>query len=158
MKKVFVSTSFAHVIDATSGKVLPSFRSSIEGILKSLRHDTQAKVYCPLEDEGWQTLVNKPAEIGLKHDMQALDEADTLLALVHDQPTAGAEFEIGYFVAKRKPVVLAMEAGKTLAHFNQALVAVGLVTLITYDNAEALAKQLTVALNAPAEPLAAATA
>jgi nucleoside 2-deoxyribosyltransferase len=152
MKNVFLSTSFSHVIDAETGKVLPEFRAKIEHILHNLRTEAQVKVYCDMEDEKWRMPGGLP-ERGVAKDMSTLDSADLLLALVEEHPSVGVEFEIGYMVAKAKPVILAMHAGGKLATFNQGLVSAGLVTLITYDDASSLARQLAIAVNAPDEAL-----
>jgi nucleoside 2-deoxyribosyltransferase len=152
MKNVFLSTSFPHVIDADTNKVVPEFRRKLEEILHSLRSETKVKVFCDMEDEHWKMPGGLP-ERGVAKDVATLDEADLLLALVEDHPSVGVEFEIGYMVAKNKPVVLAMHADAQLAHFNQGLVSAGLVTLITYDDASSLARQLAIAVNASEEAL-----
>ena len=154
MKNVFLAISFAHVIDAGSGKVIPEFRQKVEAILHSLRTEAQVKVYCDLEDAKWRMSKGLP-ERGAVKDMRTLDEADLLLCLVGEHPSVGAEFEMGYMVAKGKPVLLAMHVNGQLASFNQGLVSAGLVTLITYDDASSLAKQLAIAVNAPQEVITA---
>lgn len=134
--------------------MLPDFRHNVESVLKSLRKDMGVKVFCALEDEGWKMDLEVPAEVGIKRDLLAVNEADVLLVLVHEQPSVGAQFEIGYMVAKGKPVVLAMEAGGNMAYFNEGLVGAGLVTLITYDDPASLSQQLAIAIHAPEEELA----
>jgi nucleoside 2-deoxyribosyltransferase len=156
MKNVFLSVSFSHIINADTGKVLSEFRQKIEQILHSLRTEAKVKVYCDLEDEKRHMPGGLP-ERGVARDMSTLDNADLLLALVEAHPTVGVEFEMGYMVAKGKPVILAMQAGGQLAFFNQGLVSAGLVTLITYDDASSLAQQLAIAVNAPNEAIATAT-
>jgi nucleoside 2-deoxyribosyltransferase len=153
MKNIFLSTSFAHVIDADSGQVIPEFRKKIEEILHSLRTEAKVKVFCDMEDEKWRMPGGLP-ERGIVKDINTLQEADLLLALVSEHPSVGVEFEMGYMVAKGKPVLLAMHADAQLAHFNQGLVSAGLVTLVTYDDASSLARQLAIAVNAPQEVLA----
>lgn len=155
MKNVFLSTSFAHVIDANTGRVLPEFRAKIEAILHSLRTEAKVKVFCDMEDEKWRMPGGLP-ERGITKDINTLKNADVLLALVSELPSVGVEFEMGYMVAKGKPVLLAMHANAQLAHFNQGLVSAGLVTLLTYDDASSLARQLAIAVHAPAEVLTAA--
>lgn len=154
MKNVFLATSFAHVIDAATGNVIPEFRKKVEEILQSLRTEAEVKVYCDLEDAEWHMPGGLPERAAIK-DINTLEEADLLLCLVAEHPSVGAEFEIGYMVAKGKPVLLAMSAKGQLANFNQGLISAGLVTLVTYDDASSLAKQLAVAVNAPKEVLTA---
>jgi nucleoside 2-deoxyribosyltransferase len=156
MKNVFLSVSFSHIINADTGKVLPEFRQKVEQILHSLRTEAHVKVYCDMEDEKWHMPGGLP-ERGVSKDMSTLDNADLLLALVEEHPSVGVEFEMGYMVAKSRPVILAMQAGNKLAFFNQGLVSAGLVTLITYDDASSLAQQLAIAVNAPDEAIATTT-
>jgi len=153
MKKLLLSTSFSHVINAETGEVLPDFRSKVEQILHSLRTEAKVSVYCDMEAEKWKMPHGLP-ERGLSKDMTALNEADLLLALVEEHPSVGAEFEMGYMAAKGKPVILAMHNSGHLAIFNQGLVSAGIVTLITYDDASSLARQLAIAVNAPEDELA----
>jgi nucleoside 2-deoxyribosyltransferase len=130
--------------------VAPEFRQFIEGLLQTLRTE-DLEVFAAIEHEGWMLSSNVPPEVGVQKDIAELDAADVLVALVDDKPSAGVQFELGYAVAKEKQAVLAHTAGATLAYFNQGLVSAGLVTIVSYDQPDALAAQLTVAINAPAE-------
>jgi hypothetical protein len=148
MKRVCLTTSFAHVVTYDTGTVLPEFRANVEGVLKSLRADADVEVFCALEAAGWKISTLLP-ELSVHTDIDELDAADMLIALMYDQPSVEVQFEIGYMVAKGKPVVLAMQAGSQMAYFNQGLVSGGLATLITYDDPPMLAKQLAIAVHAP---------
>jgi nucleoside 2-deoxyribosyltransferase len=154
MKKVFLSTAFSHKVDYQTGAVVPEFRAAVAQILKALREEAKVEVYCALEATGWKMAADDLPEVGVQKDLAELDAADELLALVHEQPSVGVQFEIGYAVAKGKPVILAMEAGGKLAYFNQGVVSIGLVTLVTYDDASSLIKQLAIAVHAPEEEVA----
>ncbi|HLZ15151.1 MAG TPA: nucleoside 2-deoxyribosyltransferase [Candidatus Saccharimonadales bacterium] len=154
MKRVFLSTSFSHKVDYASGEVLPDFRKELEQLLRGLRGQANIEVFCAMEHEKWKINAGVPPEVGIEKDLAEIDRADVLVALVHDQPSVGVQFEIGYCVAKGKPVLLAMQSGNKLAYFNHGLVSAGLVTLITYDDSASLVRQLTVALNVPGEELA----
>jgi nucleoside 2-deoxyribosyltransferase len=152
MKKIFLSTTITNQLDSKTGMVLPAFKAELQAVLKELRKQPDVEVFCAAEDGGWKFTAEVPAE-GVVHDIAHVDAADILVAIVHDAISAGVQFEIGYAVAKQKPVVLAMEAGHELAYFNKGLVGAGLVTLVAYDAAASLATQLPIAVNAPADPL-----
>ena len=83
---------------------MPAFRTLIETILKGLR-DGSLKVFAAVEYEDWTVKDSVPPEIGLQRDIVEIDEADVLVTLVHDKPSAGVQFEIGYAVAKGKQVI-----------------------------------------------------
>lgn len=155
MKRVFLSTSFSSQVNYDTGEVLPEFRAGLEKVLKVLREQPDIEVFCAIEDEGWK-ISDAPADTGVTYDIGQVDTADILVALMEDKPSAGVQFEIGYAVAKGKRVILAAKAGKELAYFNQGLVSSGLVTYIAYDSAQSLITQLPIAVNAPADQLAAA--
>lgn len=150
MKKVFLSTSFSGKVDYATGDVDPAFRKEIEAMLIELRKSGDLDVFCAVEDEKWN-IGNTPPEVGVKADLERLDEAEVLLALVEEVISAGVQFELGYAVAKGKQVILASAIGAKVAYFNQGVVSNGMMTLITYDNVSTLIKQLDVALHAPAE-------
>lgn len=150
MKKVFLSTSFSGKVDYASGAVDADFRKEIETVLEALRHTGDLEAFCAVEDEGWN-INNTPPEVGVKHDLDKLDEADVLLALVEEVISAGVQFELGYAVAKGKQVILASNTTAKVAYFNQGVVSNGMMTLVTYDNLAGLIKQLDVALHAPTE-------
>lgn len=149
MKKVFLSTSFSGQVDEATGSVLPVFRQEIEQLLEKLRK-SELEVYAAVEQEGYMISADVPPEVGVRKDIDEIDAADVVVALVDDRPSAGVQFELGYAVAQKKQVILASMTGAKLTYFNQGLVSAGLVTLVSYDHADALASQLTVAINAPA--------
>ncbi|HEX7963834.1 MAG TPA: nucleoside 2-deoxyribosyltransferase [Candidatus Saccharimonadales bacterium] len=148
MKHLFLSTSFSGQVDAQTGQVLPEFRKSIQAILKSLREQPDVEVFCAMEHEGWKTS-DELADKGVRHDIEQVDAADVLVALMHDGISAGLQFELGYAIAKGKRVILAMRHDWKLPYFNQGLVSGGYVTLVTYDTPANLATQLPIAVNAP---------
>lgn len=150
MKKAFLSTSFSGKVDEASGEVLPEFRAFIEAILQALREE-DLEVFAAIEDEGWMVANDVPAEVGVQKDLAEINAADVIVALVHDKPSAGVQFEIGYAVAKGKQVILARHEHDQLAYFNQGVVSSGLMTLVTYEDTAALINQLVVAINAPTE-------
>jgi nucleoside 2-deoxyribosyltransferase len=148
MKKIFLATSFSGQVDITTNQVQPQLRGGIEAILKELRSEGEVEVFCAIEHEGW-AFKDIPSEVGVLKDLEEIDAADTMIALVQDVPSVGVQTEIGYAVAKDKQVVIAMEAGSQISYFNQGLVSAGKVTLVTYDNAVTLKTQLPIAVHAP---------
>lgn len=150
MKKVFLSTSFSGKIDPANGSVLPDFRNELEIILEALRKNSEVEVFCAVEQENWSVNDVLP-EVGVQRDLEEIDNADVMLALIEEAVSAGVQFEIGYAVAKGKQVILASAAGASVAYFNQGVVSNGMMTMLTYDNISTLVKQLDVALHAPEE-------
>ena len=151
MKKIFLATSFSGQVDAQSGKVLPELRAFIEALLVALRKDDMAEVFCAAEYEDWMIAGDAPPEVGVQKDLQEIDAADVVVALMHAQLSAGVQFELGYAVAKSKHVILVHHAGQKLTYFNQGAVSSGLITQLAYDNLESLIAQLTIAVHAPAD-------
>jgi len=155
MKKVFLSTSFSGKVEEQSGQIVPEFRAFIEQVLAGLRKDDMAEVFCAVEHEGWLIANDIPPEVGVKKDIEELNKAEVLVALVHDKPSAGVQFDLGYAVAKGKRVILASHQGEQLAYFNQGAVSSGFMTHLSYEDTGALISQLTLAVHAPdARPLA----
>jgi nucleoside 2-deoxyribosyltransferase len=148
MKKVFLSTSFSGQVDEY-GAILPEFRKSIESLLEGLRK-SELEVFAAVEHDGWMIAANVPPEIGVQKDLEELDTAEVLLALMDDKPSAGVQFELGYAVAKGKRVVLARHSAGQLVYFNQGVVSAGMMTLVEYDDIAGLVRQLPIAINAPA--------
>ncbi len=142
MSKVFLATSFSNQVDYDTGEVKPVFRKVIEEILEALRKSGHLEVFCAVEHEGW-IITNSPPDIGVKKDLEEIDNSDILLALVHDQPSAGVQFEIGYALGKGKHVFIATEGDGRLSYFNQGVVGNNLARHLSYENPEKLATQLS---------------
>jgi Nucleoside 2-deoxyribosyltransferase len=141
MKKVFVSTSISSKVDKRSGQIEPEFRRFITQILKDLRREG-ISVFAAIEDEGWSISVEQPSTVGILKDLEQLAEADVLLAIMHDALSAGVQFEIGYAVARGKPVILAYESKMQMAYFNEGIANAALVTMVSYDSVKSLIYQL----------------
>ncbi|HSX00262.1 MAG TPA: nucleoside 2-deoxyribosyltransferase [Patescibacteria group bacterium] len=152
MKHIFLSTSFSGQVNYDTGEVFPEFRTSIETILTALRELLDVDVFCAVEDEGWKISADL-LDKGVQKDIEEVDFADTLIALIHDAPSAGVQFEIGYAVAKGKQVILAAQTEQPLAFFNEGLVSAGYITLVRYDTATDLVAQLPAAVDALEESL-----
>lgn len=132
MKKIFLATSFSGQINPSTGTIIPEFRTEIEKLLHALRQK-KYEVFCAVEVEGWQ-ISDTPPENGVKVDLEEIDKADILLGLVHDQPSAGVQFEVGYAVALNKEVIIARHSEGKLSYFNLGLVNYGRAKEITYND------------------------
>lgn len=139
--KLFVSTSFSGKVDHETGLVLPEFRKPIEEILESLRTRDKLKVFCAVEREGWK-ISNEPPEIGVAKDLEEIAKADAVLALLHDQPSAGVQFEMGEASGAGKKVFAATKGEDKLAYFNQGLANLGRIIHLTYDDPGMLTRQI----------------
>ena len=151
MKHVFLAASFSQQLDSVEGKVTEEFQQAIGALVELLRRH-EFKVVCSAETLGWRW-DETPLEVSVQKDLEAIEAADVLLALIEDRPSAAVQFELGYAAAQEKQVVLAARTGHKLAHFDQGAVSAGLMTYIAYDAAEELVDHLVVALNAPNERL-----
>lgn len=145
--RVFLSTSFANKVDPNTGQILDEYKTFVSRVLETLRA-SEGEVFCAVEAEGWK-MNSAPPELTVQQDLQEIDSADVLLALVDDQISAGVQFELGYAVGKGKKVIIAKPSEHPLAYFNQGAVSSGLITYVSYDNVAGLLQQLPIALNAP---------
>jgi nucleoside 2-deoxyribosyltransferase len=148
--KIFLSIASAGMADETSGDMLPEHRSFIEQLLAGLRKAPNVTVFYAAEAEDWQLSGSLP-EIAVKTDLQQIEQADLVLALTRNKPSAGVQFEIGYAAALNKRLVIALGTDEPLAYFNKGIVSLGLASEITYDSITALIQNATVAISAPAD-------
>lgn len=151
MKHVFLAASFSGQLDPVSGTVTSDFKQAIEALVELLRRN-HFKVVCSAETQGWRW-DEIPLEKSVQKDLEEIEAADVLLALIESRPSASVQFEIGYAVAQEKRVVLAARTGHTLAHFDQGAVSAGFMSYVAYDTAENLVDQLVIAFNAPNDRL-----
>ncbi|MGB4759196.1 MAG: nucleoside 2-deoxyribosyltransferase [Candidatus Saccharimonadales bacterium] len=145
--RVFLSTSFTNRVDQHTGQILDEYKTFVGRVLETLRA-SEGEVFCAVEAEDWK-MNSTPPELTVQQDLQEIDAADVLLALVDDQISAGVQFELGYAVGKGKKVIIAKPSEHPLAYFNQGAVSSGLIMYVSYDNAAGLLQQLPVVLHAP---------
>lgn len=138
MSKIFLATSFSGKTDE-QGRILRQYRLFVEDILTSLR--TKFEVFCAAEYEGWQ-YYHATAEAGVEKDLEEIDKADMLVALIHPNVSAGLNVEIGYAVAKGKKVFLVTEPDVGLNYFNRGLVNLGKAAHFQYQNSEVLTRDV----------------
>jgi nucleoside 2-deoxyribosyltransferase len=141
MNKLFLATSFSGKVDYDTGLVLPNFKSEIENVLECLRNIGRFSVFCAIEHEGWR-IGDEPPEAGVQKDIAEIDASDGVLALVHDAPSAGVQWETGYTRGTGKKLFLAAEPDHIPAYFNQGVINLGWAHRVVYDSPESLALQV----------------
>ncbi|NEA18263.1 nucleoside 2-deoxyribosyltransferase [Streptomyces halstedii] len=100
--KVFLSATFgAHVRE---GVFLRERKAEILGFHTRLT-ELGASVFSSHLNEEWGA-AGLPPEDCMRDDLRALHTADSLCALLGDQPSAGVAFELGYAASVRRPTVL----------------------------------------------------
>jgi nucleoside 2-deoxyribosyltransferase len=139
-KQLFLATPFSGQVDSKTGEMQPAFRKQITAIMRALRANG-FKVFCALEYEDWE-VSSDPPEVGTRKDLMEIDAADALVAVIHDTPTAGVQYAMGYAYAKGKPVFLATSLDTPLAYFNQGLANLGHVLHVPYDTPALLAREV----------------
>ncbi len=137
MKKIFLATSFSGQVDA-EGKILPGYKKFVNDIIPALREEYE--VFCAAEYEGWQ-YYHSTAEAGVEKDVEEIDKADILLALLHEKISGGIHIEIGYALGRGKEVILVTDGNK-LSYFTGGLADLHKVTHLEYRNPKALAEQV----------------
>jgi len=132
--RIFLSTSFSHKVDYETGVVIPEFRKEIEELLAALR-SAGHEVFAAIEHENWKIGDDAP-KVAAKLDIEQIDRADALLALLHDKPSAGVQWEIGYANASKKKVFVVIQDNSELSYWNKGLFGLGHITLLNYDRAD----------------------
>ena len=129
--KLFLSTSFSHKINDSTGEVEQEFRREIEQILATLR-TAGHEVFAAAEDEGWRVNDGDPTKAA-RYDIQHIDEADALVAILHAKISAGVQWEIGYANALGKKVYIISDKAADVGYWNRALEELGRVTRLPYS-------------------------
>lgn len=129
--KIFLSTSFSQVINYDTGEVEPKIRQEIEQILQTIRAAGH-EVFAAVEDEGWKISKLTPAE-GAKYDIRRVEEADVLIAILHEKISAGVQWEIGYADALGKKAYVISDESTDIGYWNRALEELGRITRLPYN-------------------------
>jgi nucleoside 2-deoxyribosyltransferase len=129
--KIFLSTSFSHMIDNNTMEVKPEFREEIEQILLTIR-SVGHEVFAAVEDEGWKMSELTPAE-GAKYDIRRVEEADIIIAILHEKISAGVQWEIGYADALGKKVYIMSDEATDIGYWNRALEDLGRIARLPYN-------------------------
>lgn len=127
--KIFVAASYSSHVDYATGEVFPEYKAWLEENLSQLESFGH-NVFCALRADQYRINDENPAQ-AFKLDMDNIDQADGLLALVNDKVSAGVQTELGVALAQRKPVVIARLSGDSLTYFNQAIVLAGQAKEVT---------------------------
>lgn len=98
-------------------------------------------IFCAIEHEGW-LVSNEAPEVGVAKDLCEIYQSDALLAILHDAPSAGVQYEMGYAHGKGKQVFAATVNDEKLAYFNQGLANLANITHVSYESPELLAEQV----------------
>jgi len=137
MKKIFLATSFSGQVD-DKGEILPEYKKYVNDIIVALRENYD--VFCAAEYEGWQ-YYHSTAEAGVEKDLEEIDKADILLALLHEKISGGIHIEIGYALGRSKEVILVTNGNK-LSYFTGGLADLHKVAHLEYRNPKVLAEQV----------------
>ncbi|WP_226366960.1 nucleoside 2-deoxyribosyltransferase [Pseudonocardia sp. ICBG162] len=100
--KVFLAATFGPFV--RDGVFLPARKAEILEYYTRLT-ELGASVFSSHVNEDWGA-AGLPPEDCMRDDLRALHAADSLCALLGDQPSAGVAFELGYAASVRRPTVL----------------------------------------------------
>jgi nucleoside 2-deoxyribosyltransferase len=102
--KIFVSYRF-------SGEDQAELKKNMEGICQSLSNAGFDNSCSFFNEQMFQANKYSVQQI-MEHSLKELDQCDALLAFVNsDQKSEGMLIEVGYAVAKNKPIILAKRKG-----------------------------------------------
>ena len=117
--QVFVAASYSSQVDYSTGEVLPEYKKWLENTLAVIEAAGHT-VFCALREDQYRINNADPAAaFGL--DLEHIQQADALIALLNDKPSAGVQTEIGVAVALQKRVILAHLTEHELSYFNAAM-------------------------------------
>lgn len=104
MKKIFLSYKF-------TGEDINGLNKTVGKIISTLR-SIGYEVFCTLEDESWFQENKKTNREIIERAFQYLNKSDITLVFVHsNEKSEGMMIEIGYAIAKNKPIILALQRG-----------------------------------------------
>ena len=104
MKKVFLSYKF-------TGEVLSELQTTLSQIIKVFR-DRGYEVFCSIESEDLYQKSKYTVTQMMEHALGELDSSDLVFVYNNsDNRSEGMLIEIGYALAKNKPVILAARKG-----------------------------------------------
>lgn len=121
--KIFVAASYSSQVNYNTGEVLADYRTRLEETLATLEAAGHS-VFCALREDQYK-INSADSAAAFRLDKQQIEEADCLLALLTDKPSAGVQTEIGVAVALNKRVLLAHLPEHSLSYFNSAMVRAG---------------------------------
>jgi nucleoside 2-deoxyribosyltransferase len=129
---IFLATSFSSKVDA-HGAVLSEFKRQLERLI-TLCEAEGFSVFCAARQDGWRLNDVDPVD-AFNKDIQALDKADAVIALVgNNPPSAGVRLELGYALAKGKRMLCLYDAKERFPYVDIGLAAQPSVTKAVYHN------------------------
>ena len=117
---MFVAASYSSKVDYDTGQVYRAYEDWLEGILGVIER-AGYDVFCAVREDSYRINQHDPAA-AFKLDIDNINQADVLLALLSDTVSAGVQSEIGLAVALHKKVILAHSRPDKLTYFNQSIV------------------------------------
>jgi len=118
--QIFVAASYSSRVNYETGLVHEDYKRELEEILAKLESYGHM-VFCALRADGYRINDADPAG-AFRLDMQEIDKADGMFAIVGDSVSAGVQTEMGIAYALQKRLVIAHYPGHELTYFNRALV------------------------------------
>ncbi|MFI6081757.1 nucleoside 2-deoxyribosyltransferase [Streptomyces sp. NPDC051217] len=109
--KVFLAAPFGNYM--RDDAFLPEKKTEILSYHTRLS-ELGASVFSSHVNEAWGA-AGLPPEDCMRDDLRALHAADSLCALVGDEPSAGVAFELGYAASVRRPTVLVTSSFTSLS-------------------------------------------
>ena len=103
MRRIFVAGPITGLIDKHTGLVRESFKKDQLSLIEFLRGDGH-NVYSAHERESWGSKLDEP-KTALKLDLEAIREADLLIARLGPVASPGVHVEIGFALAIGCPLI-----------------------------------------------------
>lgn len=161
MTRIFLAAPLTQKLRAGYGMGLePEFRAVLADLHRALAK-LGHHVVSAHEREAWGEVLDPP-EVALRLDLEELDGCDAVVALIGDPPSPGVQLEIGYAIARRKPILALVDQTGTRPYLLDGLPAVARAKVIVLGDATLLTHSLEeglLALNLsalPSEPPASA--
>lgn len=138
MSKLFISTSFSSKVDS-DGNVTAEYRDFLQPILDATK-EAGNEYFCAVEEANWTMADVDPYE-EFKSDLNQINQASTLLALVDSVVSAGVQIEIGYMLKlletdSSKRLILAHPLDQPLSWSNNAISKLPGVSVCSFTSSE----------------------
>ena len=120
---IFVAASYSSKVNYETGEVFPEYKDELEGHLTRLE-DFGHNVFCALRADQYKINDADPAQ-AFQLDLDEIEKADGMLAIVENRVSAGVQTEIGIAIGLQKRIILARTAIDEFAYFNDAIIRAG---------------------------------
>ena len=138
--KIFLAAPFTDRLDPNTGEFDPDYKSWMETIMNFIESKGHSLLSAHLRED-WGKSLDSPS-VALPVDLEWLDQSDLIIAHIGSPPSPGVQLEIGYCIAKKKPMILLSKRGLTKPYLMDGLGAVAKVFLIEFDEQPELLTQL----------------